>query len=418
MEIKREKYLNALKDREWNGLVKVITGCRRSGKSYLLFDIFCDYLSKKGINNSEIVKLALDEIKNDSLRDPHALYDFLESKVKSKNKKYYILLDEIQFVPRFEEVLNSLVRLGNVDVYVTGSNSKLLSKDIITSFRGRGDEIRVRPLSFSEFIVGYDGDERKAWQDYLLYGGLPRVLALPTPELKMKYLEDLFEETYLKDIIERYNLRTDGELGELVNILASAIGSLTNPSKLERTFKTIKKSDITDKTIRSYIDYLEDAFLLNGAMRYDIKGKKYIDTPIKYYFEDLGLRNARLNFRQSEFNHLMENAVYNELLYRGFKVDVGVVEVLSTNKNGERKRSSLEIDFIANQGDKKYYLQSAFSMPDLEKVKQEEKPLLSAGDGFKKIIITGDNIAPSYNENGILMINIIDFLLDENSLDR
>ena len=416
MEIKRDNYINQLEQRRGNGLIKVVTGCRRSGKSYLLFKLFKQHLMDDGVREQDIIELALDRIENDYLREPHALYEFLLSKISDTGRYYYVFLDEIQFVERFEEVLNSLLHFDNVDVYVTGSNSRLLSKDIITEFRGRGDEVRVHPLSFAEFSANYDGESRKAWQEYLIYGGLPRILQLPTVEQKTKYLEDLFRETYLKDIIERYEVRNPNELGELVNILASAVGSLTNPSKLERTFKSIKGSEITDKTIGTYIGYLEDAFLLNGAMRYDIKGKKYIDTPVKYYFEDVGLRNARLGFRQSEYNHLMENVIYNELIYRGYSVDVGVVEVSVTDENGIRKRSNLEIDFIATRGSEKYYIQSAFSMPDAEKVSQEERPLSATGDNFKKIIVTGDNVATSTTEKGIMIFNVIDFLLDGESL--
>lgn len=416
MEIKREHYINQLESRRQNGLVKVITGCRRSGKSYLLFKLYKQHLIGNGIRQDDIVELALDRIENDCLREPHALYEFLSAKVANQKHFYYIFLDEIQFVERFEEVLNSLMHLDNVDIYVTGSNSKLLSKDIITEFRGRGDEVRVHPLSFNEFMSVYQGDSRKGWQEYLTYGGLPRILQLSSDEQKAKYLTDLFNETYLKDIVERYDLRNPAELGELVNILASAVGSLTNPSKLERTFKSIKGSDITDKTILAYIGYLEDAFLLDSAIRYDIKGKKYIDTPIKYYFEDVGLRNARLGFRQSEYNHLMENIIYNELIFRGYSVDVGVVESTIAEPNGARKRVGLEIDFIATRGGEKYYIQSAFSMPDTEKKAQEERPLNLTGDSFKKIIVTGDNIATARNDKGIVTFNIIDFLLDKDSL--
>ena len=418
MEIKRDSYIKQLDARRRNGLVKVITGCRRSGKSYLLFRLFKQHLLDGGVHPDDIIEIALDRIENDHLREPHALYEYLQSKIGDQSRYYYVFLDEIQFVERFEEVLNSLLHLDNVDIYVTGSNSKLLSKDIITEFRGRGDEVRVRPLSFSEFMSKYQGGERKGWQEYLLYGGLPRVLQFPTEEQKAKYLKDLFEETYLKDIIERYNLRNPEELGELVNILASAVGSLTNPAKLERTFKSVKGSDITDKTIRSYIDYLEDAFLISGALRYDVKGKRYIDTPNKYYFEDIGLRNAQLNFRQAEPSHLMENIIYNELLHRGFNVDVGVVETTVQDKNNKRKRVSLEIDFIAQLGSQKYYIQSAFSIPDQDKAAQEERPLSAVNDQFKKIIVTGDNVAPTHNDKGILTLNIIDFLLDEDSLRR
>jgi len=418
MEIKRNHYIEQLEQRRGNGLVKVITGCRRSGKSYLLFRLFKQHLINDGVSEQDVIELALDRIENDHLREPHALYNFLSSKISDPSHYYYIFLDEIQFVDRFEEVLNSLLHFDNVDVYVTGSNSKLLSKDIITEFRGRGDEVRVHPLSFSEFMSVYQGESRKGWQEYLIYGGLPRVLQLPTNEQKSKYLEDLFKETYLKDIIERYDLRNPNELSELVNILASAVGSLTNPSKLERTFKSVKGSDITDKTIGAYISYLEDAFLLNGAIRYDIKGKKYIDTPVKYYFEDIGLRNARLGFRQSEYNHLMENIIYNELICRGYLVDVGVVEVSATEPDGTRKRISLEIDFIATKGSEKYYIQSAFSMPDADKISQEERPLNSTGDSFKKIIVTGDNVATTRNDKGIVIFNVIDFLLDQESLKK
>lgn len=417
MEIKREYYLEQIRIRENNGMIKVITGVRRCGKSYLLFKLFMKELLDRGVKADHIIDIALDGIENEDLRDPHALFKFVKKKITDE-KQYYILLDEIQYVERFPEVLNSLLRMDNVDIYVTGSNSKFLSSDILTEFRGRGDEIRVYPLSFVEYVSAYDGNEEDAWLDYMTFGGLPRVLSMKTDEQKIKYLSDLFKETYLKDIIEHNNLKNSTEMEDLVNILASAIGSLTNPKKLENTFRTVMQSGITDKTIKQYIDYLREAFLIEQAIRYDIKGKKYISTPMKIYFVDPGLRNARLGFRQIEETHLMENIIYNELRRRGYAVDIGLVEIREQDeKSGKRVRKQLEVDFIAYKGNNKYYIQSAFALPDEEKKRQEERPLLNIGDSFKKIVVVGNHIKLKRDDMGITTIGIREFLLKENSLD-
>lgn len=416
MEIKRTYYLEQIHLRENNGFIKVITGVRRCGKSYLLFRLFRNELLGRGIAENHIISIALDNIENRNLREPVALYNHIKGQIK-KDGFYYILLDEIQFVPDFTEVLNSLLQLDQVDVYVTGSNSKFLSSDILTEFRGRGDEIRVYPLSFAEYVTGYDGTEEDAFNDYMTFGGLPRILSFKTDEQKSKYLTDLFSETYLKDIIEHNKIHNTEELEDLVNILASAVGSLTNPSKLEKTFHTVTQSSITDKTIRKYMDYLKDAFLIDIAARYDIKGKKYISSPMKVYFVDPGLRNARLGFRQIEETHLMENIIYIELKRRGYSVDVGLVEIRDTDKSGNRMRKQLEVDFIAYQGNNKYYIQSAYSLPDEMKKAQEERPLLNIGDSFKKVIVVGSHIKLKRDEMGITTMGIRQFLLNQNSLD-
>lgn len=417
MEIKREYYLEQIRIRENNGMIKVITGVRRCGKSYLLFKLFMKELLDRGIEKNHIIDIALDGIENEGLRDPHALFKYVKGKITDE-KQYYILLDEIQFVERFSEVLNSLLRMDNVDIYVTGSNSKFLSSDILTEFRGRGDEIRVYPLSFVEYVSAYDGTEEDAWLDYMTFGGLPRIISMKTDEQKIKYLSDLFKETCLKDIIEHNNLKNSTEMEDLINLLASAIGSLTNPKKLENTFRTVMQSRITDKTIKQYIDYLREAFLIEQAIRYDIKGKKYISTPMKIYFVDPGLRNARLGFRQIEETHLMENIIYNELRRRGYAVDIGFVEIREQDeKGGQRVRKQLEVDFIACKGNNKYYIQSAFAIPDEEKRRQEERPLLNIGDSFKKIVVVGNHIKLKRDDMGITTMGIREFLLKENSLD-
>lgn len=416
MDINRDFYLNQLKLRENNGMIKVITGVRRCGKSYLLFNIFSNYLiTEKHIKNDHIIKIAFDSIENDYLREPHTLYNYIK-KLLVDNDTYYILLDEIQYVERFYEVLNSLLRLNNMDVYVTGSNSKFLSSDILTEFRGRGDEIRVYPLSFSEFMQNYSSSEERGLYEYMTFGGLPRILSMTTDEQKMKYLTDLFKESYIKDIIEHNKIKNTSELEDLLNMLASSVGSLINPRKLENTFRSEKGSNITDKTIKSYMDYIKDAFIIDTAIRYDIKGKKYINTPFKVYFVDTGLRNARLGFRQIEETHLMENIIFNELKKRGFSVDVGVVE-LRDNTDEQRTRKSLEVDFIAYKGNNKYYIQSAYFLPDIDKKTQEERPLLNINDSFKKIIIVWNYIKLKRDENGITTMSIIDFLMNDNSLN-
>lgn len=416
MNIKRDKYLNDLINRMHNGMIKVVTGIRRSGKSYLIFTIFRNYLLEQGVDENHIVSIELDQRKDRKYRDPDTILDYIESRITDE-EQYYILLDEVQLLVEFEEVLNSLLHIKNADVYVTGSNSKFLSKDVITEFRGRGDEIHVYPLTFKEFMQVYEGDMYHGWAEYVIYGGLPLTVTMRTEEQKINYLTRLFEETYLKDIIERHHIEKSQELEDLVNVLASAIGSLTNVPKIEATFKSVIQSNISANTIRQYIEYLEDAFVINKANRYNVKGRKYIGTPLKYYFEDVGLRNARLGFRQIEENHIMENVVYNELRSRGYSVDVGVVEKRGLNSEGKTERIYLEIDFIANLGSKRYYIQSAFSMTTEEKRMQEKASLVNVNDSFKKIILVKDVMNVTRDEDGITTMSIYDFLLEENSLE-
>ena len=416
MEIKRDRYLNLLISKKHNGLIKVITGMRRCGKSYLLFNLFKDYLLSEGIEESHIIEIAFDAYENKQFRDPDVLYPYLKEQIKDDGM-YYVLLDEVQLLGEFEAILNSLTRMKNVDVYVTGSNARFLSKDVITEFRGRGDEVHMYPLSFAEFMSVYPGTKQDGWNEYVLYGGLPLVLSFTTPDQKIAFLKSLFEETYISDIVGRHNIRNKAELEELLNILSSAIGSLTNPEKLSATFRSVKNKKISSATIRKYIDYLCDSFLIDSAVRYDVKGKKYIDTPVKYYFTDMGLRNARLNFRQLEETHSMENVIFNELKIRGFNVDVGVIIQYDTNEKGNSIRKQLEIDFVCNKGSKRYYIQSAYAIVDQAKMEQEQRSLMLTGDFFKRIIITKDTPAPHYNENGVLIMSVYDFLLDENSLD-
>lgn len=399
-----------------NGMIKVVTGIRRSGKSYLLFKLFYEYLLSQGVLESHIIKIELDQRKNRIYRDPDVILDYIETLIED-DKQYYILLDEVQMLNDFEEVLNSLLHISNVDIYVTGSNSKFLSKDVITEFRGRGDEIHVFPLTFKEFMQVYDGDMYRGFADYIVYGGLPLISTMKTETQKVNYLTNLFNETYLKDIIERNHIEKTQELENLINVLASAIGSLTNPPKIQATFKSSIGSAISINTIRQYIEYLEDAFIISKAQRYNVKGRKYIGTPLKYYFEDIGLRNARLGFRQVEETHLMENIIYNELRYRGYSVDVGVVEKREMSENGKQIRKALEIDFVANLGSQRYYIQSALSMPTPEKQIQEKTSLINVADSFKKIIIVKDIVNVKRDENGIVTMSIYDFLLKENSLD-
>ena len=416
MEIKRDKYLQDLINRMHNHMIKVVTGVRRSGKSYLIFHIFQNYLIEQGVHQSHIIRIELDQRKYRQYRDPDVILEYLESCIHD-DKMYYILLDEVQLLNEFEEVLNSLLHIDNVDVYVTGSNSRFLSKDVITEFRGRGDEIHIFPLTFKEFMQVYEGDMYRGWADYMLYGGLPLTATMKTEEQKISYLTRLFEETYLKDIIERYHIEKAQELEDLINILASAIGSLTNVPKIESTFRSVLHSNISGNTIRQYIEYLEDAFIIHKANRYNVKGRKYIGTPVKYYFEGVGLRNARLGFRQVEETHLMENIVYNELRSRGYTVDVGLVEKRGKDVNGKSERKQLEIDFIANQGSRRYYIQSAFAMPDEEKKKQEKMSLLQIRDSFKKIIVVKDVVNVTRDENGITTMSVYDFLLNDHSLE-
>ena len=416
MEIRRDIYLNKLISKKHNGLIKVVTGMRRCGKSYLLFNLFKEYLVNEGVNENHIIEIAFDSFENKKYRDPEVLFPYLMEKI-ADNEMYYVLLDEVQMLDDFESVLNSLGRKKNVDVYVTGSNAKFLSKDIITEFRGRGDEVHMYPLTYSEFMSVYDGDKQEGWRDYVLFGGIPLVLGFETADQKSDFLKSLFEETYISDITGRNNIRNKAGLEELLNILSSAIGSLTNPSKLSATFKSVKNKTISKDTIIKYIDYLKDSFLIDSAMRYDIKGKKFINTPSKYYFTDLGLRNARLNFRQVEETHATENIIFNELKVRGYNVDVGVVVMNEVDKNGKKIRKQLEVDFVCNKGSKRFYIQSAYALPDKEKMEQEQRSLVNIGDGFKKIIITKDAVAPLYNEEGILVMSVYDFLLNPDSME-
>ena len=415
MEIKRDIYLDRLIRREKNGLIKVVTGIRRCGKSYLLFNLFHNYLLDKGIQENHIIEIALDDRSNKELRDPDNMLKYVKERIVDRDT-YYIILDEVQLLAEFEDVLNSFMHIRNADVYVTGSNSKFLSSDLVTEFRGRGDEIRIYPLSFREYCSVYEGSADEAWDDYFTYGGLPLILSRETPEEKAEYLMSLFQKVYLSDIVDRHKVRNREELDELVDILASAVGSLTNPLKLANTFKTVKKKTISDKTLKKYMDYLMDAFLVSKAVRYDIKGRKYIGSPAKFYFEDVGLRNARLNFRQMEENHIMENIIYNELRIRGYHVDVGLVEQFGKSSENKTTKKQLEVDFVVTRGSEKYYIQSAFAMTTPEKQMQEERPLNAIGDSFKKIIVVRDNIKVRRNDMGIVTIGIRNFLVDENSL--
>lgn len=399
-----------------NGMIKVITGIRRSGKSYLLFTIFKNYLKSEGVAEDHMIAIELDMLENEKYRDPYVILDYIKGKIIDDGD-YYIFLDEVQLLEKFEGVLNSLLHIRNADIYVTGSNSKFLSKDIITEFRGRGDEIHLYPVSFREYMEVFEGDKYEGWSSYVNYGGLPLTVTMNTDEQRMEYLTKLFEETYIKDIIERNHIEKVQEINDLINILASGIGSLTNASKIEATFKSVIGSDICLNTIRAYIEYLKDAFIVSEANRFDVKGRKYIGTPLKYYFEDVGLRNARLGFRQVEETHLMENIIYNELRVRGFQVDVGVVIKRNRTKEGVQEKKQLEIDFVANMGSKRYYIQSAYSFPDDEKRVQEKASLINVNDSFKKIIIVKDVIKPWYDDDGILIMGIYDFLLNEHSLD-
>lgn len=415
MKIKRDIYLDRLIRREKNGLIKIVTGVRRCGKSYLLFNLFHNYLLEKGTREDHIIEIALDDRSNKELRDPDNMLKYVKERIVDKDT-YYIILDEVQLLAEFEDVLNSFMHIRNADVYVTGSNSKFLSSDLVTEFRGRGDEIRIYPLSFREYCSVYEGSADEAWDDYFTYGGLPLILSRETTEEKAEYLMSLFQKVYLSDIIDRHKVRHQEELDELVDILASAVGSLTNPLKLANAFKSVKKKTISDKTLKKYMDYLMDAFLVSKAVRYDIKGRKYIGSPAKFYFEDVGLRNARLNFRQMEENHIMENIIYNELRIRGYHVDVGLVEQFGKNSENKTTKKQLEVDFVVTRGSEKYYIQSAFAMNTEGKREQEERPLNAIGDSFKKIIVVRDNIKVRRNDMGIVTIGVRNFLLDEHSL--
>ena len=426
--IKRDLYLNKLIRKKNNGSIKIITGLRRSGKSYLLNNLYYDYLLSEGVKKEQIIKLSLDDDRNREYRNPDNLSKFLYSKITSETEKFYFLLDEVQFAISDEEIkskepirlygiLNGLLILKNVDVYVTGSNSKFLSSDIATEFRGRGDIIHVNPLSFAEFYSAYkNGDKYDAWDEYSTYGGMPMLLGLETDEEKAEYLNNLFKNTYIRDIIERNNLRGDVTIDTLVDVLASSVGSLNNPTKIAKTFASNGIKTV-DKTISTYVDYLLDAFLIRKATRYDIKGRKYINSPFKYYFSDVGLRNARLNFRQQEQTHIMENIIYNELVMRGYNVDVGIIEHVVRDEEGKRTTKHLEVDFVCNKGNQRYYIQSAFSIPNTEKMEQEQASLDRIGDSFKKIIITQDRTKLWRNEKGYVIMNVLDFLLKENSLE-
>lgn len=411
MEIKRDYYLQKLLNRRHNGLIKVVTGMRRCGKSYLLFNLFTKALRQEGIDESHIVQINLEDRRNQALRNPDNLLNYIDSKLVD-DQMYYILLDEVQMVPEFEDVLNSYLHVGNADVYVTGSNARFLSKDVITEFRGRGDEIRIHPLSFQEYMTVRDGAYiEQSLNDYMQYGGLPQVVTFANDSERRDFLENLFAHTYLKDIKERYSIQLDSDLEELVSVVASGIGGLTNPLKLQNTFKSVKHSSISQETIKKYLDYLQEAFLIEKAIRYDIKGRNYISTPAKYYFEDLGLRNARLNFRQTEQTHLMENLLYNELRMRGYAVDVGQVTLNEKNAEGKSERKNLEVDFVCNKGYERIYIQSAFALPTEEKRDQEVNSLKRLSDGFQKMVIVG-GLQPTYrDDDGIWIVNIYDFLL-------
>ena len=416
MEINRDAYLLQLIERKDNGMIKVITGIRRCGKSFLLFSIYKRYLLESGVDSEHIIEIALDGIENEELRDPKVCFKYIKDSMKDDGK-YYLLLDEVQFMPRFEEVLNSLLRMSNIDIYVTGSNSRFLSSDIVTEFRGRGDEIRVYPLSFAEFFSVYDGEFDEAWNDYMTYGGLPQVISFRNERQKSDYLRNIFENVYLKDVIERHSIQNAGEIGILVDVLASAIGVPTNPSKISNTFKSERQMNYSNKTISNHIDYLAEAFLISKANRYDIKGRKYIGANLKYYFTDLGLRNARLNFRQQEPTHIMENIVYNELLVRGYNVDVGIVDIFDKDKEGKRVRKQLEVDFVVNRGSQRYYIQVAYDMAKEEKQEQEFSSLRRISDSFKKIVIINGSRKPWRNDEGFVIMGMKYFLLNADSLE-
>ena len=428
MVIRRDRYLERLISKQNNGMIKVITGIRRCGKSYLLFNLFYDHLLASGIPEDNIICIALDDVENEAYRDPYRLYSYIKERVQDNREQYYVLIDEAQYAISKEEmknpdepiglygVLNSLLRKSNVDVYITGSNSKFLSSDVMTEFRGRGDEIHISPLSFSEFYPASGQEKSDAWRDYLYYGGLPHILAESGGEAKSRYLENLNKEIYLRDMCERYGIRDEESMLILMKVIASAIGSLSNAQKISDTFRSSGNKVITMPTISSYLKYLQESFVVEKAERYDIKGRKYISTPSKYYYSDLGLRNALLNFRQFEETHLMENAIYNELIYRGYSVDVGVVET-RVDEGGKNVRKQLEVDFVVNQFNKRYYIQSAFLISDREKIEQEQAPLVKIPDSFKKIVVVGNHSPIWRNEKGITFMGIYDFLLNENSLD-
>ena len=418
MEIRRDRYLERLIAHKGNGRVKIVTGIRRCGKSYLLFQLFKRHLIETGVKQNHIIEIQLEDRSNKELRDPDACLAFIKKQIKDQ-KTYYLLIDEVQLMDEFEDVLNSCLHIQNLDTYVTGSNSKFLSKDIITEFRGRGDEMYLWPLSFKEFRTTQpDKPFDEVWTEYMTFGGLPYCALLPTREEKADYLKHLFDEVFLRDIIERNKVQNDAQLESLLNVISSAVGSLTNPKKLEDTFTSSGAGKLSAYTIKQYLDYLCDAFMIEQAERYDIKGKRYISTPYKYYFTDTGLRNARLNFRQLEETHLMENVMYNELCLRGYSVDVGVVEILERQEDGKYVRKQIEVDFVCNKADERVYVQSAFSIPTTEKRLQEERPLVNVGDGFRKVVVTKDNVLRHNDENGILIMSLQEFLMDEGALEN
>ena len=431
MVIQRDFYLDKLIKRKHNGQVKIITGIRRCGKSYLLNNLFYAHLLNSGVDEQHIIRFAFDSAddlvligenliamqKEKRGADPEKFMEYIRSKITDKGM-YYLLLDEVQMMDCFETVLNGYLRHDNMDIFVTGSNAKFLSKDIITEFAGRGDEIHMYPLSFAEFMSVYSGDKYEGLSEYMLYGGIPQVVLKDEEDDKAKFLQNLFEEIYIKDIFRRHKIKNQGELEDLLNILSSSIGSLSNPEKLKNTFRSVKKSSITSNTIKKYLDYLEDSFLIESAQRYDIKGRTYIETPKKYYFSDLGLRNARINFRQLEQTHSMENVIYNELCMRGYNVDVGVINVSERDEKGNSVRKQLEVDFVCNSGSRRIYIQSAYSLPDEEKRTQEIRPFRKIDDSFKKILITRDIVKAHYDRNGILTLNIFDFLLDRDAIEK
>ena len=415
-EIKRDYYLEQLIKRIDNGLIKIVTGIRRCGKSYLLRTLFKNHLLENGVDEKHIIEMSFDLFDNIEYRNPKIFYPWAKEQLKD-NEKYYFLLDEVQLLDEFVSVLNGLADKKNCDVFVTGRNAKFLSRDIATEFGGRGDEIHMYPLSFSEFMSAYDGNKYDGWNEYITYGGIPLVVLAETEDQKMALLDNLFKETYISDIVKRNKIRNVGEMEALLDVLSSAIGSLTNPNKLQNTFKSVSKSKITATTITKYMEYLEDAFLIEEANRYDIKGKSYIGTPSKYYFMDMGLRNSRINYRQLEMTHSMENVIYNELRMRGFRVDIGNLSIVEKDKTGKPVKKQLEVDFICNKGSKNYYIQSAYVLETKEKINQELRPFLKINDSFKKIVITSNTPKPFYNDDGILMVNIYDFLLNVNSLE-
>ena len=416
MEIKRDSYLNKLIRKKNNGLIKIVTGVRRCGKSYLLFNLFHNHLLEEGVDEEHIIEVALDDRSNKELRNPDNMLKFVKERIVDK-ETYYIILDEVQLLDEFEDVLNSFLHIRNADIYVTGSNSKFLSSDIVTEFRGRGDEVRIYPLSFAEFYSVCDGDYDDAWDDYMTYGGLPQLVEFQSEQQKAEYLKNIFSNVYLKDIIERNRIQNVGEIGILVDVLASSIGALTNPSKIANTFASECQMTYTNKTIANHIDYLAEAFLVSKANRYDIKGRRYIGANLKYYFTDLGLRNVRLNFRQQEPTHIMENIVYNELMIRGYNVDVGVVDIFDKDKGGKRIRKQLEVDFVINQGNQRYYIQVAYDMTSEEKQAQEFKSLRNISDSFKKIVIVNGSKKPWRNEEGFVIMGMKHFLLNADSLE-